>query len=282
MLFQSNAKVNLTLNVLDTDERGYHHIKSVMMPISLVDDIDIDLRADNEICITCNVENIPTDEHNIIYKCILALRKYCGKDFGVDIDLFKRIPIEAGLGGGSSNGAMVLKALNMMLDLKLSNQQLIAIASSVGSDIPFFIINHSAEISGFGEIVNPIANNYSGYIFLVKPPLGVETKKAYELFDKLSIDKKKHESILPSLENNSLKEIEQLVYNDLLLPALNINPEIGEVMSYLQKCGFKAVMMSGSGSCVYGLTDSFDLCLSASGHFDELGYFNWISTKYDE
>jgi len=282
MLFQSNAKINLTLNVLDKDERGYHHLESVMMPVSLADDIEVNIIPGNDIVLSCNIEDIPLDEHNIIYKCIVALKKYCNIDFGVEINLFKRIPIEAGLGGGSSNGATVLKALNNMLDLKLSNQQLIDIASPVGSDIPFFILNQTAVISGFGEKVTPIENNYDGYIFLVKPILGVSTKKAYELYDDLKPQKNIHESIFDALSQNLLKKIDCLVYNDLLLPALSINPSIGEVIKYLTNKGFKAVMMSGSGSCVYGLTDSFSLCLDASGHFDELGYFNWISTKYDE
>ena len=255
MKYLSNAKINLNLMITGIDDKGYHLLYSVVAPIDLYDEIDLELSEDNKITLTCDDEKIPTDDKNIIIKCIKELKKV--KDFsnGLKINLTKRIPIEAGLGGGSSNGAVVLKGLNEMLNLGLSNEDLASIGSKVGADIPFFIYNHLALMEGYGEKITLIEkNDFDPYIVLAKPDKGINTKEAFSIYDNMIKTKEYTPLVLHKiLSLNNKKEISELIKNDLQRIANTKVPEIEKISKIMVDFGAEGSCMSGSGSSVFGL-----------------------------
>ena len=266
MKYLSNAKINLNLIVTGIDDRGYHLLYSVVAPIDLYDEIDIEITNDNNIVLTCDKEFIPTNENNIIIKSIKELKKVKEFSKGLKIHLTKNIPVEAGLGGGSSNGATVLKALNKELDLKLSLEELASIGSKVGADIPFFVFNQLALMEGFGEKISLIEkNDFDPYIVLAKPDSGINTKEAFVLYDKMMKTKEFTPLVLHKiLSNTNKKEIQNLISNDLQRVANALLPEIEKISKIMVDFGAEGSCMSGSGSSVFGLFYDKEKALKAA------------------
>ena len=150
------AKTNLHLRVLGKREDGFHEIDTRMVRLSLSDTLTLQWTSEDQLKFTCSDETLPTGEDNLVVMAVRALEAYCGKKFSVAIDLQKNIPSGAGLGGGSSDAAAVLRALNEMADLWINTDDLAAIGATVGSDVPFFVYNRSCDCKGRGEIVEPI------------------------------------------------------------------------------------------------------------------------------
>lgn len=255
MKYLSNAKINLNLMVTGIDDKGYHLLYSVMAPISLYDELDIEIIKEEKIIIECNKKEIPTDERNIITKCINELKKERKINCGFRINLVKKIPSQAGLGGGSSNGATVLKAINEMLNLRLSKEEMSTIGAKVGADIPFFIHNKMSLVEGIGDRITPLFNEkFKPYILLIKPTVGIDTKQAFSLYDKMMKTKEYTPLVLHNLiEENKVKEIYPLIKNDLQRTATSIVPEIEKISKFLIENGADASCMSGSGSCCFGV-----------------------------
>ena len=265
MKYLSNAKINLNLMITGIDDKGYHLLYSVVAPIDLYDEIEIELTEDNKITLTCDDKKIPTDDKNIIIKCIKELKKV--KDFsnGLKINLTKRIPTEAGLGGGSSNGATVLKGLNEMLNLGLSNEELVEIGAKVGADIPFFIYNHLSLMEGYGEKITLIdKKDFNPYIVLAKPDGGINTKEAFYLYDNMIKTKEYTPFVLHKIIScNNKKEIGELIKNDLQRIANTKVPEIEKISKIMVEFGAEGSCMSGSGSSVFGLFYEKDKAIKA-------------------
>lgn len=255
MKYLSNAKINLNLMITGIDDNGYHLLYSVVAPIRLYDEIEIDLINEDKVILTCNDNKIPVDEKNIIIKCIKELKKYKDIKYGFRIKLLKNIPDEAGLGGGSSNGATVLKAINEMLNLKISKEELARIGGNVGADIPFFIYNEVSLMEGVGDKLTKIEKKeFDPFILLVKPNVGINTKQAFELYDKMIKTKEYTPLILHKLiEKNETNSINEYVKNDLQRVANIFAPEIEKITKLLVDFGACASCMSGSGSCCFGL-----------------------------
>ena len=255
MKYLSNAKINLNLVVTGIDDKGYHLLYSVMAPVSLYDEIDIEIIKEEKIIIECNKKDVPTDERNIITKCINELKKERKINCGFRINLVKKIPSQAGLGGGSSNGATVLKAINEMLNLRLSKEELSTIGAKVGADIPFFIHNKMSLVEGIGDRITPLFNEkFKPYILLIKPAVGIDTKQAFSIYDKMMKTKEYTPLVLHNLiEENKVKEIYPLIKNDLQRTATSIVPEIEKISKFLIENGADASCMSGSGSCCFGI-----------------------------
>ena len=255
MKYLSNAKINLNLMITGIDDKGYHLLYSVVAPIRLYDEIEIDLINEDKVILTCNDNKIPVDEKNIIIKCIKELKKHKDIKPGFRIKLLKNIPDEAGLGGGSSNGATVLKAINEMLNLKISKEELARIGGNVGADIPFFIYNEVSLMEGVGDKLTKIEKNeFDPFILLVKPNVGINTKQAFELYDKMIKTKEYTPLILHKLiEKNETDSINEYVKNDLQRVANIFVPEIKKITKLLVDFGAYASCMSGSGSCCFGL-----------------------------
>jgi len=273
MKYLSNAKINLNLMITGIDNEGYHTLYSVVAPIDLYDELDIELNDTNSIVLECNKKEIPTNEKNIIIKCIHELRKYKNFNKGIKIKLKKNIPNEAGLGGGSSNGATTLLALNDMLKLNLTKEELVRIGVKVGADIPLFIYNKVALMEGRGEKITVINNNeFKPWVLLVKPDRGVSTKEAFSLFDKIMKTKEYTPLILHKLiEENNKEEIYRYIKNDLQRPALMLVKEIQDVLKDIENTNPQAFCMSGSGSCCFGLFEREQEVINA---------YNLLKNKY--
>lgn len=254
---KSNAKINIGLNILEKLSNGYHSLEMVMVPISLADDIEIEFTKERgELIITTNIVTIPTDKKNILWKIYDAFYKVTGKEKErIEVYLKKNIPHEAGLGGGSSNGAFFLKELNKYYNNILTEDQLIEIGGSIGADIPFFIKNCPAVVRGIGEKLEKIENNLSCDVILVKPNFGVSTGQAYGFYSIIKesgiIKNADINEIVKGLNNNDRLKIENNSENILEQGLLLCDDNIKKFRKYLESNFDKKFFMSGSGSCYY-------------------------------
>ena len=208
----SNAKINIGLNVTGVLPNGYHLLDMVMVPISLSDRLTGEIfEEEGELVITTNKPSIPTGKENILWKIYDRFYEKSGlARKKVEIHLEKIVPHEAGLGGGSSNGAFFLKELNRYYNDFFSLDELIEIGKSIGADIPFFIINKASRVRGIGEVIDVIENNLDADIILIKPNFGVSTAKAYKNMYMLNNKKDANiDNIILGLKNNDVYLIEK-------------------------------------------------------------------------
>ncbi len=256
------AKINLSLDIIEKLPSGMHGLESVMQTVSLFDEVCVTRESDiSGIKIKCSDSSVPTDEKNTCYKAANEFFKHIGaEDFGITIAIDKHIPSMAGLGGGSADAAAVLRALNKLYGAGLDNDELRAVAARIGADVPFLIEGGCALCSGFGEAVSPIERKSSFYILLIKPDFGISTPMAYKQFDEKSIVSLRSSKALASaLEAGD--DIYELISNDLERAVMS--NEIQAIKLILLSNGAKAAMMTGSGSCVFGLFDSLKDVLAA-------------------
>ncbi|MCD7823071.1 MAG: 4-(cytidine 5'-diphospho)-2-C-methyl-D-erythritol kinase [Oscillospiraceae bacterium] len=244
------AKINLTLDVTGILKNGYHSIASVMQTVSLYDEISVEKNSFGDIWVYSDggdfADSMPLDEDNTCEKAAVQFLRYIKATEGVDIHVKKNIPSQAGLGGGSSDAATVLRLLNRLYDAKLSYDELRKLAAKVGADVPFLVTGGCALCEGMGEIITPIDNGLGGYVLLVKPDFGISTPEAYRLFDEKKLPYgSSSEAVLKS------GRFHGLLSNDLE-KAVAIS-EIDEIKDKLLRLGASDSLMTGSGSCVYGL-----------------------------
>ena len=249
MVLFPNAKINLGLNILRKREDGYHELETIFYPIGLKDGLEFIENKKNKITFTSSGLPLNIDpEENIVVKAYHLL----AADFslpGLDLHLHKVIPFGAGLGGGSSDAAFLLKGLNDYFELGLFVSQLKKYAVKLGADCSFFIENKPAFACGIGEQLQNIHLNLKDYfIVLVKPPFGVGTKEAYAEI-KPSVSKK---SLLDSIKL-SLDKWQNCIINDFETSVFNLYPAIAEIKTKLLDHGAVYASMSGSGSSVFGL-----------------------------
>jgi len=242
------AKVNLFLRIVGRRADGYHLLDSLMVPVSLCDEILIDARSGSlEIIVTCNDSTIPTDETNLAHKAAALLCRETDTQGKISIALHKRIPAGAGLGGGSSDAAAVLKSLNTLLSVKLSEAQLCTLGARLGADVPFFIPCRPAKVEGIGEILTAVSPLPSRWVVLVVPPFGVSTLWAYRRFDELPpAEMPRSQVVGRGLSPKSL-------VNDLERAVIPAYPQIGRIKNSLLRLGAEGALMSGSGSAVFGI-----------------------------
>ena len=245
------AKINLTLDIAGLRDDGYHLIKSVMQTVSLADEIRIRTTDDNRITIKCSDPSVPCDERNTVYKACVKFFDFTQiLKCGVEIYIDKHIPSEAGLGGGSSDAAAVIKLLDEIFDTKLSYDDMCKIGASVGADVPFCVMLGTALCEGMGEVITPLKKLKKHYVLLVKPNFGVSTPLAYKLFDeKKVVTANASDKMVEALESDT--DITKLLANDLER-AIEM-AEISDIKQKLIKLGADGALMTGSGSCVYGL-----------------------------
>ncbi len=253
LTLSAHAKINLTLGITGLREDGYHLLESIMQTVSLADTLRFE-KIPSGIILSCNKSHIPTDERNLCYK---AAKKYfdaAGIDGGVKIDLIKCIPDGAGMGGGSSDAAQVLKAMQVLYPAEVD---LPKIAISLGADVPFFLNGGTALCSGIGEVLEPISLPQKQSLFCVvtKPAESLSTPAIYKLYDQsgAAFSKALSQEKRTQLESGDLPALFSVLYNDLELPAISQLPEIASRKEMLLSLGADAAMMTGSGSAVFGL-----------------------------
>lgn len=255
----SNAKINIGLNVTGVLPDGYHILDMVMIPISLSDRLLGEILDENgSLEITTSKPSIPTGKENILWKIYDRFYEKSGlARKKVLVHLEKVVPHEAGLGGGSSNGAFFLKELNRYHDNYFSLEELIEIGKSVGADIPFFIVNKPSRVRGIGEKIDTIENNLDTDIILIKPNFGVSTARAYKNMYMLNNKKDANiEKIIEGLKNNELSLVEESIENHLEQGLLLEDENIIEFRKELEKISGMKFFMSGSGSAYYTFTQN--------------------------
>jgi 4-diphosphocytidyl-2-C-methyl-D-erythritol kinase len=269
------AKINLALNVFDKRSDGYHDVDMVMLPLELHDIIEIDTLPNGyESYITCDDTSLPTDESNLSYRAFLKLREKFNINKNFMIHVYKRIPISAGLGGGSADAAAVFNAITKKLKIKLDYPEIIAITKTIGGDVPFCMYNRPARCKGIGEELEFFTLKRRYYVLLIKPEEGVTTAQAYNDFDKLTVkpELSNIDELIKALENDDDAVIAREMKNGLQECAINLVPEIKNIIDTLKNDGFDMVLMSGSGSTVFAMSKSKFAIEKEAKKFDKKKY----------
>ncbi len=268
------AKINLFLDVKSRRPDGYHDIESVMQTVSLHDTVSV-TRHDNatgkDISVTCTEPTVPTDKRNIVWKCAERFFEHFGIDsYDIEIAIEKQIMAQAGLAGGSTDGAATLHLLNELYETGTGTETLCEIGVKVGADLPFCIVGGTCKVEGIGEILTPLTIAYPSYhIAVAYPKNGVSTAEAYGKIDSLT-DRvpRTSDSVIEALKNGEIPTDMHNLFEAVVLPE---NKEAAMIKSKLYGCGAISAMMSGSGPSIFGLFDSGEACnraiaeLSASG-----------------
>ena len=252
---RSFAKINISLNITKKREDGFHELDSVMLPISLHDSLVVSkLNNANDNFVTVDDFSIGTFSYNLATFSIEKLQSIYHFNDKFRILIHKVIPIQAGLGGGSSNAAFTMKAVNSMLKLGITDEKLIDISKTLGCDIPFFIKCKPARVQGIGEILTPITikNNY--YVLLVKPEAGCSTKEVYSISDTMDLKTCNIDNVIQALETGDDDLLADNISNALQEPAIKCVPSIQAIIDELHSYGLKMVQVTGSGSAVFALS----------------------------
>ena len=252
---RSFAKINISLNITKKREDGFHELDSVMLPISLHDSLVISkLNNATDNFVTVDDFSIGTFSYNLATFSIEKLQSVYHFDDKFRILIHKVIPIQAGLGGGSSNAAFTMMAVNSILKLGASDDELIELGKTLGCDIPFFIKCKPARVQGVGEILTPIEvkNNY--YVLLVKPEAGCSTKEIYAISDTMDLKVCNIDNVIKALADGDDELLANNISNALQEPAISLVPSIQAIINELHEFGLNIVQVTGSGSAVFALS----------------------------
>ena len=266
---RSYAKINLCLNITGKRADGYHELDMIMVPISLHDSLVVDtLEKSPDNFVTVDDFSIGTFSYNLATFSIDKLRSIYHFNEKFRILIHKVIPIQAGLGGGSSNAACSLKAVNDLLKLGATDEELMEIGKTLGCDIPFFVKCKPARCKGLGEILEPIEikNNY--YVLIVKPEAGCSTKEVYAMADSMDLTICNVDNVIKALKEGDDDLLAARIGNSLQAPAIKLVPQIQTIIDELRDCGLKIVQMTGSGSAVFALSTDKKLLKNILKKFD--------------
>lgn len=254
------AKINLTLDVLGKREDGYHNIKSIMQTVSIRDDIEIDLDTGKPWQILCSDPDVPTDERNLAWKAAKAFFETTHHDpNGLEIRITKRIPMEAGLAGGSADAGAVLRALNRHYDNPLSIFALAELGSTVGSDVPFCTLTGTAMAEGRGERLRKLPNLPDCFFVVCKPDFSCSTPELYRKLDENAVAKHPdHQAMESALYAGDLGKVAENIWNVFDPLVTQEHLELNYIKSIFNSYGSVAQQMTGSGSAVFGIVPSFE------------------------
>lgn len=243
------AKLNISLKVFGRRPDGYHHVRTVMVPVSLYDEVTVG-DSSSGIRVEADDSGVPADGRNSCHKAAALFMARAGVPRGVRVRIRKRIPREAGLGGGSSDAAATLKGLLALTGWNPPDGAMMEIASRVGADVPFFALGRPALAEGFGEILTPVRWDVPFFAAIVKPPFGLPTREGYERLGR-------GPGGLPEPEKTPVfrtwDEVAGAVENDFEAAWGAARPEIGRIKAGLRAAGAEAAGLTGSGSAVFGL-----------------------------
>lgn len=273
MLIKAYAKINLSLDVIGKREDGYHLLKMIMQTIDLYDILNI-IPIEKGIEVRCNKEYIPCDERNLAYKAVKLFASTYGIKSGVSIDIIKNIPVAAGLAGGSSDAAAVLKVMRDIYIPELEYGDLIKLGTNIGADVPYCMIGGTAICEGIGEEVTPISPFKNHILVLVKPFFGVSTAEVYKSLDinKIKIHPNT-DMLINAINLGSLLKVSKNMKNVLENVTLKKHPLLRKIKNELINFGALGALMSGSGPSIFAF---FDDMLKAQICYDKM------KTKYKE
>ena len=255
---QAHAKINLYLDVIGKRADGYHEIETVFHSIGLHDDIYLRKRTDRRITVHCEHPHVPCDPRNLAYRAAKLMLNDIPDLSGVDIQILKRIPVAAGLGGGSADAAAVLCGLNSLFGLGMAQRDLMRLGVQLGADVPFCILGGAALGQGIGEILTPLPPLREAWLVLANPGLAISTAWVYQHINLSLTAPKKNVTILTRcLRNGELSSVVRHLYNGLEVPVLSEYPAVTQIKTQLNNCpGSCGVLMSGSGATVFAFMQS--------------------------
>ncbi|MDG2388593.1 MAG: 4-(cytidine 5'-diphospho)-2-C-methyl-D-erythritol kinase [Planctomycetaceae bacterium] len=289
---ETPAKLNLFLEITGKRPDGFHDIETVMTTVGLFDTLVFREVTTESISLHClaaddlpespsvNVDDIPTDDSNLVMKAANLLKKHAGNRQGVEISLHKRIPAEAGLAGGSSDAAATFAALNQLWNLNLPQSELQDLAAELGSDIPFFLAESSwAVCRGRGEIIEPLPRMNPLWIVIVRPPVGLSTADVYRAC-RPADNPLSAIPLIDAIQGGRHEELEQHLHNSLQTPAEQLCPLLEQVRQTFEAESFLAHQMSGSGTAWFGIcrTESEAQDIATRFKAQQLGHVFVVST----
>ncbi len=267
------AKVNLSLDVTSRREDGYHNLEMIMHTIKLFDTLTVTCEDSEttKISVSSNLSYVPNDERNLCYKAAHLFFDETGLSAKIHIDANKKIPVGAGLGGGSSDAAGTLVALNKLMGNPLSQDRLASISTGIGADVPFFIYGGCMLAEGIGEILTPLPQLENATFLIAKPNFGVSTPWVYKnlVLDNTTPHPNTQE-VIEAIKRNDLSALAKYAGNTLELVTLKQYPEISRYKELMAKGGAIYSLMSGSGSAVFGVYDDPEKAKKALDKFKKL------------
>jgi 4-diphosphocytidyl-2-C-methyl-D-erythritol kinase len=269
---KSYAKINWTLDVLFKREDGYHELRTIYQTVSLHDTLRL-TATPGAIEIACDDERVPLGESNLAYQAAARLREAARVTAGARIEIRKRIPVAAGLGGGSSNAAAALLGLARLWQARVDEREMLAIAASLGSDVPLFLIGGTVLGVGRGEEVYPLEQAECDHLLLANAGFAVSTAAAYGKLSRLTRQEALRIIPFTLFAAKAIRELPLVAANDLEETVIAAHPEIAEVKRRLKSCGARHVLMSGSGGTVWAVFDNSETSERAQGEMRAAGYW---------
>lgn len=249
----ANAKINLCLDVVKRRDDGYHEMDMIMVPIALHDTLYITLHEED--VLLCEDNNMPMDDSNTMIKAVRVMREQFQFEEHFRMEIIKRIPMEAGMAGGSADAAAVMKGIWKLLALPCTLEELALLGKKVGADVPFCIINECSLVRGIGEKVTRFSGACKFDVLLVKPKQGVSTGKAFQTLDFTTCEHPNTLACKEYLEQGNVQAFFQTSGNTLEQSAFRMVPEVAHLKQELLALGFPFVLMSGSGSTVFAISE---------------------------
>ncbi|MCG1030322.1 4-(cytidine 5'-diphospho)-2-C-methyl-D-erythritol kinase [Virgibacillus halodenitrificans] len=249
------AKINLSLDVLSKRDDGYHNVEMIMTTIDLSDRVMLSEIAEDRIEVALESRYVPSDERNLAYKAAKVFKDTYRIRKGVRINIEKSIPVSAGLGGGSTDAAAVLRGLNRLWSLNIPTEKLQEMGDMIGTDVPFCVQGKTAIATGRGEKIERLPSPPPGWVVLAKPDIGVSSRTIFQRIDMKEISHPNTSQILRALNSGDFQLMCDYIGNSLEAITMNLHPEVLRIKKAMVQAGASGVLMSGSGPTVYGLVE---------------------------
>lgn len=276
MIIKAFAKINLAIDIKKKDENGYHDIDMVTLPITLHDVLEMEqLISRHGIFITSDDPSLICDEGNLAFKALKAMEDNFSFSKGYRIQIYKRIPMNAGLGGGSADAAGIIRAICKLYNMNAHDPKIIKVARSIGSDVPFCLLNKPARVLGTGENIIPLDNKLDYHVIIIKPHKGLSTKDVYEKYDTIPEEEREHPDISALIEAIKIGDEQKMfenMKNGLYKPASLLCPVISGILNDFKKMGFPLYSMTGSGNACFALSKDLEQIEKAKNYFTSLNY----------
>lgn len=268
IIIKSYGKINLSLDVVRKREDGYHDIDTIMQRISLYDNLHIKRILGDDLIIKSNNKLVPLDNTNLVYKGWEKLKKYKKEATGIEIFIDKKIPMAAGLAGGSTNVASFMAVLNKIWNLNLKNEELMQIGKTIGADVAYFFDGRTCRAQGIGEILTPI-KEFKGYnVLIVNNGKDISSKYVYTNI-KPSGQNDKMTKVIEAIEENNLEKLQKYGYNNMEEVSFNLYKDIEIIKKDMLEKGADFSLMSGSGPTVFGIFEDLDKLYKTEKYFKE-------------
>lgn len=269
------AKINLSLDVLGKRDDGYHNLSSVMLPLELHDSVEIHLlpKGANDDYVTCDDFSLSISKYNLCHKMIDFAREHFDFKARFIVHIHKNIFLQAGLGGGSADAGAVLRGIVKLLKIKASREELIELAVKVGSDVPWSLFNKPLLVEQKGQKLDEINVTKYPYVLLVKPKEGLSTQEVFAKADEMGFDEHVNmQEVIKAYNEGDFDVLGEKVFNSLEKPAIAMLSDVQSIKDMMRADGIKCVLMTGAGSCVFGLSNDLRLLKRLEISYAKIGF----------